>query len=235
MEDWVDLLPILGINYRVSQLGRVQNTTTGKLVFGATNGSGYRTISAKIIKENRGTVFMIHRLVAIAFIPNPENKPQVNHLDGNKQNNRVENLAWATASENVAHSHKIGLCRVGERHYKAKLTEADVLEIRRRYYAGEASQNAIAHELGMDSSTISDLVQGKTWKHLPFQARPVSESKNFRGCMNPNAKLHEGIVRQIKRDLSSGKYLQTELVKKYRVSKNTISQISLGKLWAHVA
>jgi hypothetical protein len=70
--------------------------------------NGYLSIS--LAKNGRSRIQYIHRLLAITFIPNPENKPQVNHIDGNSLNNDLSNLEWATAKENIRHAWAIGLC-----------------------------------------------------------------------------------------------------------------------------
>lgn len=91
-------------NYEVSNAGRVRNKKTNKFITGYDH-FGY----LRITLPNRNNVLK-HRLVAGAHIPNPDNKPEINHIDGNKQNNDVCNLEWVTRKENVQHAHKIGLC-----------------------------------------------------------------------------------------------------------------------------
>lgn len=73
------------------------------------NGRGYANIT--LIKNGNKFKTVIHRLVAKAFIPNPENKPEVNHINGNKRDNRLDNLEWCTSSENRKHAFKIGLAK----------------------------------------------------------------------------------------------------------------------------
>lgn len=93
-------------NYSVSNEGEVKNDKTNrKMTLGFHQ--GYRTVGLKVNGKNKG--LRVHRLVANAFIPNPEKKPYVNHIDGNRGNNKLENLEWVTPSENTQHAVRIGL------------------------------------------------------------------------------------------------------------------------------
>ena len=99
MEVWK---PICGYDYEVSDLGNVRNKKNHNILTHYDyNRTGY--IRVILFKEHKRKRFFIHRLVAETFIPNPERKPMVNHKDGNKQNNRLENLEWVTCSENGLH------------------------------------------------------------------------------------------------------------------------------------
>ena len=100
-EEW---LPIKHFdNYKISSLGRVCNINTGRMLKLTTKG-GY--MFTGLSANSEGKTFPIHRLVALAFIENPENKPQVNHKDKNRSNNNVSNLEWSTALENNLHRSK---------------------------------------------------------------------------------------------------------------------------------
>ena len=135
-EEWRDVVGYEGL-YQVSNLGRVRSFKRDKAKIIKSNpgiGDYLRVVLCKDFdKKNR----FVHVLVAQAFIPNPEGKKQVNHLDGNKKNNCVDNLAWATPAENIAHAFDMGLRKSGSKHFRAKLTPDQVREIRRDCIPGD--------------------------------------------------------------------------------------------------
>lgn len=94
----------------------------------------YKQVS--LWKENKGTSYYVHRLVAEAFIPNPEGKPEVNHIDGNRQNNNISNLEWVTSGENSLHASKTGL-----RVYTNRLTKDEFLDCLYDVINGESYQS----------------------------------------------------------------------------------------------
>lgn len=117
--------------------------------------------------EKRQKTYYVHRLVAEAFIPNPENKQDVNHIDGNPHNNSVENLEWNTRKENIAHAFRTGLTTLyGSNHPLSKLTEEQVKEIRTHYKKGEKGNGyiAIAKKYGVSPELIRGIVRGEKWK-----------------------------------------------------------------------
>lgn len=101
--------------YEISSFGRIKSK--GKIKSQSVDKGGYCTVW--LSKNSVQKCLKVHRLVAAAFIPNPLNKATVNHIDGNKQNNSVENLEWATQSENIIHAHKTGLRKVTDAQRKA--------------------------------------------------------------------------------------------------------------------
>jgi len=140
-------------NCRYSETRLMRNTI---------NRCGYKLVS--INKDNKGKTFLVHRLVAAAFIPNPYNKETVNHIDGNKTNNHVSNLEWCTRSENQYHAHRTGLRKVlnGEQHGKSKLSESDIIKIR----TDTRSHRKILKDYNISQSTICQIKTYKTWKHI---------------------------------------------------------------------
>ena len=104
MEKWVR---VEDTNYEISNYGRMVNIKTGNLLKTQANKKGYQVVRVTINRVKR--TFRIHRLVAQYFVSNPDNKTQVNHIDGNKNNNRYDNLEWCSNAENAHHAIKTGL------------------------------------------------------------------------------------------------------------------------------
>jgi len=148
-------------NYIIFENGVLINIL-GKEMHPAINRDGYLTTLINGRSES------IHRLVAEAFIPNPMMKKCVNHKDGNKTNNNVENLEWATHSENTSHAYATGLQSAGEAIETAKLTCDDVKYIRSHYIRRdkEFGRIPLARKFGVSTDTISDVCNGRSWRHI---------------------------------------------------------------------
>jgi len=122
--------------------------------------NGY--LSAVIRVEKQPKTISVHRAVASAFIPNPENKRDVNHKNGVKLDNTVGNLEWVTHAENAVHGFALGLLHQGDKHPNTKLSDEQVRDIRRRGSMGRGSRAALAREYGVMSGTISQICLGRT-------------------------------------------------------------------------
>lgn len=129
---------------------------------------GYDRIDLYDSRNKKYLKRSVHRLVAEAFIPNPLNKPQVNHIDGDKKNNRVENLEWCTQSENMKHAFKTGLSvsLKGEDAFNSKMTDDKVLLLREMYGSGEFLLRELAEEFNIGIASVWNIVNRNTWKHI---------------------------------------------------------------------
>lgn len=113
--------------------------------------------------------FYIHRLVASAFIPNPHNKPHVNHKNRDRSDNSASNLEWVTPAENTAHAYRTGGWptnpRQGTSHYAAKLSEATVKALRETWSPGDPIRE-LCKAYGVSHRALYQMLRGATWKHV---------------------------------------------------------------------
>lgn len=169
MEEWIDVR----INYQVNNKGNVKSLER------ITNfGNTTKRIKEKILipyKNKQGYLrytlneeyCLAHRLVAEAFIPNPFNLPEVNHKNGIKTDNRVENLEWCDRLYNERHARRTGLTnQIGENSTSSKLINLDVLEIRKLYASKKITMTSIAKKYNVSNALISLIINNKHWKHI---------------------------------------------------------------------
>jgi hypothetical protein len=152
--------------YVISNMGRIASARGGssRVLSPFDNGKGYKQIRITTDAERN---YYIHRLVAQAFIPNPENKKEVNHIDANKSNNAVTNLEWVNLQENREHAKSTGLIWRGEKAPGAKLKEADVLDIRRIFQENpKENKSEIGRRFGVGCEAIIKIVRRQRWQHI---------------------------------------------------------------------
>jgi len=166
-------------NYEVSNRGQVRSLPR----LAKCRRNGVRSVAGKIlkqykakgypcaslIKDGRSRSFAVHRLVLDAF-RGPKSSPLMvcRHLDGIRTNNRISNLVWGTNQENSDDRHRHGTTHRpdGEENSQAKLTEKQVLRIRKLYATGEYTQTAIATAYGVTSINVHFIIHRRTWKHI---------------------------------------------------------------------
>jgi hypothetical protein len=156
--------PVPGIEkYHASSLGRLKNVRTGRIVNGENN-KGYRRLDVWDEKTKSPYRIFVHRMILMAFVPNPLSKPCANHKNGIRDDNRIDNLEWATHQENIKHANKTGLSKIGSQRSWAKLDEDKVKEIRLLLQDGVLQKN-IAKQFGVSQTGISKIKIGLTWTH----------------------------------------------------------------------
>lgn len=166
--------------FEVSNLGRMRNKVRKNVYIPYVGKNGYLKICTSIYGRNKN--IYIHRCVAETFLPNPANWSLVNHLDGNKQNNRSDNLEWSTPKENYRHA--VRMCLIspesverfsrkvqnGCDNGRAKLTESVVRYIRANYVPKSRGQKCNRRELakmfGVSVGLISQIVNRQIWTHI---------------------------------------------------------------------
>lgn len=160
-----------GVNYsdrlEVSNIGNIRNVKTKHVYKLHVNKNGYKQCCISLGGRDKKKIFKIHKAVAETFLSNPDNKPQVNHIDGNKLNNNVDNLEWVTPSENMLHAYKNGLAIIyrGYDNPCCKFTQEDVDFIRLNYISGsqEYGTRALARKFNVSHESIRRVLNSKRY------------------------------------------------------------------------
>ena len=172
-EIWIDF----NENYSVSSNGRVFSKLKSKYLKFGNNGNGYLFVNLYFNKKPKA--HYVHRLVAICFLENKSAKPQVNHKDCNKSNNNVSNLEWCYPSENINHAKdnkrfytsdyqklQTSKSNRGIKSHLSKLSENDVLEIKKQLKEKDKTQKEIAILFNTTRANIGAIKRNKSWKHI---------------------------------------------------------------------
>ena len=165
-EIWKEIKELDGY-YEVSNFGRIRNKKTLHIKSIDFDGHyckfGYDYTFNKIRK--RGW-YRVHKAVAQAFISNDENKPTINHKDGNKKNNNINNLEWATYKEQMEHSTKILHQNCGENNYNAQYTNEQVKEMRKLYEEENCDIKMLQNMFGGNIKNIRRIIKYERWKNI---------------------------------------------------------------------
>lgn len=171
VETWIAIPGYLW-RYEVSDLGRVRNVRTGKILKPVLTGRESRRYFRVSVGERNNQ--RINRLVLLGFVGSPPTPDhQAAHLNGDRLDNRLSNLAWVTQTENFSHKRLHGTALVGEKNHQAALTAAGVSEVMQRLAQGE-SYRSVARRLGVTDRTVRRIASGETWSHV---ATPVLKPK----------------------------------------------------------
>lgn len=162
--------------YQVSNYGKVINKN-GKVLSTNVDSHGYVTTS--ITGLNRDRIKGMHRIVATVFLPNPNGLPEVNHLDGVKTNNRIDNLEWCTKKGNQDHEALVLQQRSGTNNYMNKLTDEKVIEIHNLCKEGNLLYKDIAKLYEISNTVVSSIARAIRWRHLGLEPIVIKQGSHY--------------------------------------------------------
>ena len=151
--------------YEISESGIIRNRETKAIKSQYVGSTGYYMVSFSY--DGKSKPQRVHRLLGITFIDNPENLPEINHIDGDKLNYKLSNLEWVTHDENMKHAFNTELANnTGEKNGQSKLKQGQVIEIKDLLSKGELTEYKIADLFGVSRSCILGIKLGRLWPHV---------------------------------------------------------------------
>lgn len=178
MEQWKAIPEFEGF-YEASNLGNIRSLTLLLPWKSKTGTPGERVRKGKVLSPGRARYLQVnmslgnkrfpryvHRLVAQTFLPNPENKKEVDHINGDRYDNRIENLRWVTPSENMTAAYDNNQQHHGTANHQAKLSEDQVFQIIEMYKTSGMSQSKIGELFEVSQTQIGNIVRGDRWKRV---------------------------------------------------------------------
>lgn len=217
-EAWRPVYSLEGL-YEVSSYGRVRNSKHALMAQYPTHGYLKVVLTKNSIRKN----YRVHRLVLEAFVCPRPNGMMCRHLDGDRQNNRLDNLAWGTNTQNQADRIAHGTSNRGVSAPANTLSEDQVIQI----FKDPRPTRAIALDYSINAGTVHKIKAGKTWAWLtgaPLRAGLC------RGSLHRHSKLNELQVMAIKNDLRT----YAEIAAEYGINQATVGRIRTGKTWSHI-
>jgi hypothetical protein len=218
-QEWFDIPGYEGV-YQITKDGKVLSLKSNKLIKTYIYPSPDNYVRINLRKDHQTKICYIHRLLAETFIPNPLNKPCINHIDCNKENNDLSNLEWVTRHENIRHAfnnHLIGI------RTRRKLDLKKVQEVLDLNKSGmKASEIAKLYQVSL--TTVKCVIRGDSWaqvKREEVYKKKVYKKQQVKLTIDDVYKIRELYDRKI---ISQGK-----IAKLYKVDRSTISAIGLRK------
>ena len=216
---------IVDTNYFITSEGKVLNYKFEERKLKLTK-TGYFEISLKRNSDQKLTWYRVHRLVAQAFIINSENKPFVNHKDGNKINNNLTNLEWVTHQENMEHAKNFSLVHRAEQNHNTIHTTEQVEEICKLLALGYRNVD-VAKTVGTTHHNVSMIRTGICWQHISCKYNIPSKSRSL------SCETIHWICQKIVEGLTQGEILS--LANNRNITKNIIKDIRRGRIYRDIS
>jgi len=224
--------------FEVSNYGHVRRrlparlSWIGRLMSGRKLSSGYVVVKLRVPGKKNAVIKAVHMLVASAFLPPPnKGENRIHHKNDNKADNLATNLEWVTNKQNIDYAVAADRFFRDGKHVAAKLTRADVEELRRT--ADQFTRQEHAERFGVHASTIDDAISGRNHASMATHALGKPVSSPVRGESHPQSKLTALAVCEIVRRCTAGEHFK-QVAADYPVSVHNVYKIMQGEIWSNV-